>query len=81
MDGDHDIAVRERIDSDRPGMHGCPLGSRGGEVNPRRATCKLSASAVEWRAGSAEDALNRGLRRSSRSVAVAHSVMSKAAQS
>ena len=88
LTGDDDIAVRERIDSDRPGseeavakMHGCPLGSRGCEVYPRRTTCKLSASAVEWRGGSAEEALNLGLRRSSRSVAVAHSMMSKAAQS
>ena len=46
----------------------------------RRATCKLSASAVERRARSAEDALHRRLRRRSRSVAVAHAVMSKAAK-
>ena len=57
----------ERIDSDRPGY-------------PRRATCKLPASAVERRASSAQEALHRRLRRSSRSVAVAHSVMSKAAK-
>ena len=67
LTGDHDNGARERIDSDRPGY-------------PRRATCKLSASAVEWRASSAEEALHRGFRRHSRSVAVAHSVMSKAQQ-
>ena len=47
---------------------------------PRRATCKLSASAIEWRAGSAVEALYRGLWRRNRSVAVAHPVMSKARQ-
>ena len=46
----------------------------------RRATCKPSASGVERRGSSAEEALHRGLRRRSRSVAVAHAVMSKARQ-
>ena len=46
----------------------------------RRATCKPSASAVERRGRSVEEALHRWLRRQSRSVAVAHSVMSKARQ-
>ena len=45
-----------------------------------RATCKPSASGVERRGSSAEEALHRGLRRRSRSVAVAHAVMSKARQ-
>ena len=40
----------------------------------RRATCKPSASAVERRGRSAEEALHRWLRRRPRSVAVAHSV-------
>ena len=58
----------------------CTLGSRRCEVCAGRATCKPSASAVERRASSAEEALHRGLRRRLRSVAVAHSVMSKARQ-
>ena len=54
------------------------LGSRRCEGYPRRATGKLSASAVERRASRAEEALHRGLRRPGRTVAVAHSVVSKA---
>ena len=46
----------------------------------RRATCKPSASAVERRGSSAEEALHRWLRRRSRPVAVAHSVVSCAQQ-
>ena len=84
MTVDHDNALHERIDSDRPGsdeaeakMHG-----RRAELRSvsRRATCEPSAGAVQRRGSSAEEALHRGLRRRSRSVAVTHSVMSKAAK-
>jgi len=89
--------IRERIENDRPGSEEAVAKMHAGLAGLRRVSPpghlqavgqrSRLASAVKWRAGSAssagsvEEALNRGLRRSSRCVAVAHSVMCKAAQS